>query len=113
MKRFFTLSLILAGLVIGHSLVSAPVRDRVSGLFALDYEIPVEVWQAEKSSLGHMLTARGELEPVKEIRINGTIPGVIKDIRYAAGDKVAAGAVVAAVEAKDLAERLAVQEADI
>lgn len=113
MKRFFTLSSILAGLVVGYLLVSAPVRDRLSRLFALDYEIPVEVRHAEKSSLGQILTARGALEPVKEIRINGTIPGVIKDIRYAAGDKVAAGAVVAAVEAKDLAERLAAQEAAI
>jgi RND family efflux transporter MFP subunit len=88
-KRFLTLSLILSGLVIGYLLASAPVRDRLSRLFALDYEIPVEVRQAEKSFLGRPLTTRGALEPV------------------------AAGAVVAAVEAEDLSERLADQEAAI
>jgi RND family efflux transporter MFP subunit len=112
-KGIFTLSFILAGLVGGYLLVSASIRDRLSELFALDYEIPVEVRKAEKSTFGPTLTARGELEPLKEVRVGATIPGVIKEIRFAAGDKVATGALVAVVEAKDLDERLAVQQVAI
>ena len=113
MKGFFILSLILAGLAGGYLLISPPSRDRLSGFFRLDYEIPVEVRKAETSTLGRTLTARGELVPLKEIRVGATIPGVIKEIRFAAGDKVAMGAAVAVVEAKDLDERLAVQQAAI
>jgi HlyD family secretion protein len=111
--RFLIPCLILAGLITGYLLVSAPFGDRLSGLFSLDYEIPVEVRKAEKSPVGNFVTAQGRLEPLKEIKISATIPGVLKEVRYAAGDKVAAGAVVAAIEAKDLAERLTVQEAAI
>jgi len=60
-KGFFILSLILAGLVGGYLLISPPSRDRLSGFFRLDYEIPVEVRKAETSTLGRTLTARGEL----------------------------------------------------
>lgn len=113
MKGFITLSLVLAGLAGGYWLISSPIRDRLSGLFALDYEIPVEVRKVEKGILGRTHTARGELVPLREVRVGATIPGVIKEIRFGTGDKVAMGAVVAVVEAKDVAEQLAVQQAAI
>jgi RND family efflux transporter MFP subunit len=112
-KRLLIPSLVLAGFFAGFLLVFASYRDRLSRLFSVDYEIPVQVRTAEKVSLAHTLTARGQLEPVKEVKIVTTVPGVVKEIRYMAGDKIAAGAVVAVVEVKELAERLSVQEGAI
>lgn len=100
-------------MTIGYSALPASVRERLAGLFALEYEIPVKVVTARKGSFDDPLTAQGEFEPLKEIRINATIPGVIKEIHFAAGDKVAAGAVVATIEVKDLAERLDTQESSV
>jgi len=94
-------------------LVFAPERDRLSRLFSVDHEIPVEVRKAEKTSLALTLTAGGKLEPIKELKAIATVPGVVKEIRFLAGDKVAAGAVVAVIEAQDFGERLAVREAAV
>jgi membrane fusion protein, multidrug efflux system len=117
-NRFLRLAFILAVLILGYSQLSVSVRERFAGLFSLDYEIPVEVFEARMESMAHTLTARAELEPVREIKINATVPGVIKEIRYAAGARVSAGAVVAVLESNDLSERLraeesAVQEAEV
>jgi RND family efflux transporter MFP subunit len=89
------------------------MRERLASLFALDHEIAVEVARAHKRVLGRTLTVNAELLPIKEIRVNSTISGIIKEVRFAAGDKVAAGAVIAVIEATDLTERLATQDAAI
>ena len=112
-KRFLITCLVLAGSISAYWLVSVPYLDRLSRLFSVEYEIPVEVRKAEKTSLALTLTARGQLEPIKEVKAVATVPGVIKEIRYLTGDRVIAGAVVAVVEAQDLAERIAVEEAAV
>ena len=113
MNRRLILFFILACALVGLVSLSVPTRERLARLFSLDYEIPVEVARAHKKPLGRSLTARGELLPLKEVRVNSTLSGVIKEMRVGAGDKVAAGAVVAIIEANDLAERLSGQEAAI
>jgi RND family efflux transporter MFP subunit len=100
-------------LTLGYFSLSDSIRERLAGLFSLDHEIPVEVASAHQRSLGRTLTARGELLPLKEVRVNSTIAGIVKEMRFAAGDPIAKGALVAVIEAGDLAERLASQEAAI
>ena len=110
MKRTVIASFILAGLIFGYLSLSASIRERLAGLFSLDHEIRVEVARAHKRTLGRALTARGEILPIKETRVTSTISGVIKEMRFAAGDRVTKGAVVATIESGDLADRLASQE---
>jgi RND family efflux transporter MFP subunit len=112
-KRTAILSLVLAALMVGYFSLSHRGRQRLAGLFSLDHEIRVEVATAHKRALGRALTARGEILPLKETRVNSTISGIIKEMRFALGDRVASGAVVATIEAGDLAARLASQEAAI
>jgi RND family efflux transporter MFP subunit len=109
-KRTVIASFILAGLIFGYLSLSASIRERLAGLFSLDHEIRVEVARAHKRTLGRALTARGEILPIKETRVTSTISGVIKEMRFAAGDRVTKGAVVATIESGDLADRLASQE---
>lgn len=113
MKRFLASSYIFAGLTIGYLALPASVRERLTGLFALEYEIPVKVVKVRKGAVDHPLTAQGEFEPLKEIRINATVSGVVKEIRFAPGDRVAAGTVVATIETAALAERLDTQESTV
>jgi RND family efflux transporter MFP subunit len=113
LKRFLASSYIFAGLTIGYLALPASVRERLTELFALEYEIPVKVVKARKGAVDHPLTAQGEFEPLKEIRINATVPGVVKEIRFAPGDRVAAGTVVATIETAALAERLDTQESTV
>ena len=112
-KRILILSSIVACSTLGYLSVSVPIRERLARLFSLEYEIPVEVAKAHKKTLGRTLTTRGELLAFKEVRVNSTISGIIREMRFAAGDKVAVGAVIAIIEAKDLTERLVTQEAAI
>jgi RND family efflux transporter MFP subunit len=112
-KRFLILALVLAGSAIGYLSLPVPAREHLAGLFSLDYEIPVEVVKAHKQALGRTLTARGDLQPLKEVRVNATVSGVIKEVPFDPGDKVAAGALVAIIETKNLSERLEIQEAAV
>jgi membrane fusion protein, multidrug efflux system len=112
-KRTAILSLVLAALALGYFSLSHRGRERLAGLFSLDHEIRVEVATAHKRALGRALIARGEILPLKETRVNSPISGIIKEMRFAVGDRVASGAVVATIEAGDLAARLASQEAAI
>jgi RND family efflux transporter MFP subunit len=112
-KRFVIPCLTIVGLTTGYCLLAAPYRDRILGLFSLDYEIPVEVRKVEKSSPALTFIAQGELEPIKEVKALASVSGVVKEIRYVPGDRVAAGAVVAVIEAGDLARRLGIQEAAV
>jgi membrane fusion protein (multidrug efflux system) len=112
-KRFLILGLVLAGSAIGYSSLSVPARERLAGLFSLDYEIPVEVVKAYKQTLGRTIAARGELQALKEVRVNATVSGIIKEIRFDPGAKVTAGAVVAVIESQNLSERLEIQEAAV
>jgi RND family efflux transporter MFP subunit len=112
-KLTIILSVIVACLALGYLSLSGTARERVAGLFSLNHEIRVEVARAHKRTVGESLTARGELLPLKEVRVNSTFSGVVKEMRFAVGDRVAKGAMVAVLEATDLAERLAAQEAAI
>jgi len=109
-KRTVIASFILAGLIFGYLSLSASIRERLAGLFSLDHEIRVEVARAHKRTLGRALTARGEILPIKETRVTSNLSGVIKEMRFAAGDRVTKGAVIATIESGDLADRLASQE---
>ena len=120
MKRILIPSLILACSSIGYLSLSVTVRERLAGLFSLDHEIPVEVVRARKEPLGRILMARGEVLALKkEVRVNTKVSGIIKDLRFAAGEKIAAGAVVALIETKntsevkELSQRFAAQQAAI
>jgi membrane fusion protein (multidrug efflux system) len=110
--RFLLLILIPAALISGYWIIGR-YENRVRALFSLEYEIPVEVRQAEKSVRAVGVTARGELEPMKEVKAVAPVGGVIKELRFLPGDRVAAGTVVAIVEPKGLSERLEFQESAV
>jgi RND family efflux transporter MFP subunit len=112
-KYRLVLPLVVVCAVLGYLALFGSARERVARLFSLDHEIPVEVASAQRRALGRTVTARGELLPLREVRVSSIIPGTVKEIRFATGEKVARGAVVAVIEAADLGERLAAQEAAI
>ena len=107
------LLIILAAVALGYLSLSGRMRERLAGLFSLEFEVAVEVAQAHKVTMSHSVTGRGEILPIREVRISAAVPGIIKEMRYEVGDKVATGALVAVIEPRDLAARLAAQEAAI
>ena len=109
-KRALIPAVILGCLSAGYLSLSTPVRERLASLFSVEHEIQVEVASVHQRTLRRTLTARGEILPVKETRINSNISGTVKEIPFAAGERITKGAVIATIEAGDLAERLAVQE---
>jgi HlyD family secretion protein len=114
-KRWVLLLALCAAVAIAYAGAPAIVLRRVSTLFALDHEIPVEVRKAQKTLPAVILTAGGQLEPVREFRAVATVPGRVEEIRYKTGDKVAAGSVVAIIAAGDgdLGGRLVAQDASV
>jgi RND family efflux transporter MFP subunit len=114
-KRLVFPLALCAAVTIAYAGHPATVLRRVSTLFALDHEIPVEVRPAQRTLPAAILTARGRLEPVREFKAVATVAGRVQEILYKSGDKVAAGNVVAIIAAGDgdLGGRLIAQDAAI
>ena len=115
MKRYRVIFLPLAAIVlaIGYSALRSSNRDRLSGWFAPDVEIPVKVLRVKEVQLARVIDLDGELQPLNETEIISQLPGIVKEIRYKAGDTVKAGAVVATIQSKELMERLRANEAAV
>ena len=115
MKRYRVIFLPLAAIVlaIGYSALRSSNRDRLSGWFAPDVEIPVKVLRVKKVQLARVIDIVAELQPLNETEIISQLPGIVKEIRYKAGDTVKAGAVVATIQSKELMERLRANEAAV
>ncbi len=115
MKRYRVIFLPLATIVlaIGYSAFRSSNRDRLSGWFAPDVEIPVKVLRVKEVQLARVIDLDGELQPLNETEIISQLPGIVKEIRYKAGDTVKAGAVVATIQSKELMERLRANEAAV
>ena len=116
MKRYLLISLIgvaLLVMIFGYS-VLAPLRsNRFYAESRADREIPVSIVRVKKSQLQRVKQIEGELKPLEETIIVSRLPGVVREIRYKVGDRVAAGARVATLESKELLERLHTQERGI
>jgi RND family efflux transporter MFP subunit len=114
-NRFAFLLACCAAVAIAYAGAPTGVLRRISTLFSLDHEIPVEVRKAQRTLPAAILTARGQLEPVREFKAVTTVPGRVEEIRYNTGDKVAAGSVVAVIATGDgdLGERLVDQESAV
>lgn len=110
MKRALIPAFVISSLSGAYLSLPGPVGEQLARLFSVEHEIRVEVARAEERAIGRTLSARGEILPVKETRINSTMSGIVKEIYFAGGERIAKGAVIATIEAGDLAERLAVQE---
>jgi membrane fusion protein (multidrug efflux system) len=109
MKRPLAISLLtlaVLALLLGYSTLSLLITDRFSKGSKADGEIAVRVVRVKKSQVQRVIQLGGELEPLKEMDIVSRLPGVVKEIRYNPGDRVAAGTVVAILESKALIERL-------
>ena len=115
MKRYRVIFLPLAAIVlaIGYSALRSSNRDRLSGWFAPDVEIPVKVLRVKEVQLARVIDLDGELQPLNETEIISQLPGIVKEIRYKTGDTVKAGAVVATIQSKELMERLRANEAAV
>ena len=115
MKRYRVIFLPLAAIVlaIGYGGLRSSNRDRLSGWFAPDVEIPVKVLRVKEVQLARVIDLDGELQPLNETEIISQLPGIVKEIRYKAGDTVKAGAVVATIQSKELMERLRANEAAV
>ena len=115
MKRYRVIFLPLAAIVlaIGYGGLRSSNRDRLSGWFAPDVEIPVKVLRVKKVQLARVIDIVAELQPLNETEIISQLPGIVKEIRYKAGDTVKAGAVVATIQSKELMERLRANEAAV
>ena len=113
MKQYLLISLVavvLLAMIFGYSIVAPLISNRFYGGSRADREIPVRIVRAKKLQRPRAIQISGELQPLKEIDIASQLPGIIREIRYQSGDRVAAGAVVAIIESKELLERLHTQE---
>jgi RND family efflux transporter MFP subunit len=115
MKRYRVIFLPLAAIVlaIGYGALRSSNRDRLSGWFAPDVEIPVKVLRVKKVQLTRVIDIVAELQPLNETEIVSQLPGIVKEIRYKSGDTVKAGAVVATIQSKELMGRLRANEAAV
>jgi RND family efflux transporter MFP subunit len=76
-------------------------------------EIPVRTIYARQTTLALTVTAAGKLAPLTQADVVSPFDGKVAEIRFRAGDFVAAGAIVAIVQARDLDQHAGALQASI
>ena len=76
-------------------------------------EAPSRIVRAKRVLLPQHLKLSGELLPFEQVEVVSRLAGIVSEVRFKVGDRVAAGTIVAVIRSKDLDDRLARQNASI
>ena len=110
----FNRRILLAGLAAGAGYLFAIGAFRpLPGWLGGEAMIAVRVVPVRKAAGPRTVRLRGELEPVREVKVVSPIAGGVTEVRFKAGDMVRAGAIVATIHSSTLVQRIADQEAAV
>src|SRR5512145_1768950 len=109
MKRLCQLFVLLQGVAIsagacrgGEAARGEPPRGPQAGR-----RIPVAVLPVARRDLSRTVTVAGPVQPVRTIGVNSQTAGTVLEVRAQEGDRVAAGALLARLEAREAEAQLA------
>jgi membrane fusion protein, multidrug efflux system len=76
-----------------------------------DRVVPVEVVAAENGRIARAVTVSGNIEPLRVVAVNAQLAGALRTVAVEEGTYVQAGALLAAVDDREIAAQLASAEA--
>lgn len=75
--------------------------------------IAVQLHNVDRSATGEQLRYAATIEPENNVQLAFTVPGVVNDVRVQEGDRVTKGQLLAALDAREYANALAIADAGL
>ncbi len=97
----------------GGSAGGAPAQGARGGGSGEDRVIPVEIAHAELGVAERSVTVSGTVEPIRQVGVNAQLSGALLSVLVEEGNRVASGAVLARIDARELQAQVRSAQANV